>query len=346
MSNDTIGNELVARWNGLTGVDVYGSGESTSAVIAEIAKAARDVPKDAETAKGRALIASTANKVARLKVHLDGLGKDLVSEWKTKSSAVDAERKRLRDELDSLKAEVRAPLTEWEDAKAAKEVVVTAKIDAFRRAATGQDKDGLDLNAAKLTAMLARVRLAAIDESVYGEHTNEAAAAKDGAIRALENLAAKRAKDEAEAAELARLRAEAAERERTEREDRIRREAAETAKAEAEARARAEAEVVAAKARAEIDAKERERREAVDREERARLDAELSAKRERERIEARERARDEAEAKRKADTQNIARITDEIVSALLECDGVDRDTAKTVAGAIISGDIPHVGVRF
>jgi colicin import membrane protein len=38
----------------------------------------------------------------------------VVSEWKTKANAVDAERRRIREDLDALKDDVRAPLDAWE----------------------------------------------------------------------------------------------------------------------------------------------------------------------------------------------------------------------------------------
>ena len=70
---------------------------------------------DVSTAKGRKAIASKANEVAKMKVALDKAGKELVSGWKEKAKVVDADRKKIRDEFDALKAEVRQPLTDWEN---------------------------------------------------------------------------------------------------------------------------------------------------------------------------------------------------------------------------------------
>jgi hypothetical protein len=72
---------------------------------------------DITTAKGRALIKSNAAKVASSKVLLDNLGKDTLEEWKKQVKAGDSSRKTIRDSLDYLKAEVRLPLTTWENEK-------------------------------------------------------------------------------------------------------------------------------------------------------------------------------------------------------------------------------------
>jgi len=83
-------------------------------ILEQIAARARAEVPDATTHKGRSAIASLAHKVARSKTALDDAGKSLVAGWKQQSALVDAERKRARDFLDSLKDEVRRPLTEWE----------------------------------------------------------------------------------------------------------------------------------------------------------------------------------------------------------------------------------------
>jgi len=70
-----------------------------------------------ESKAARDQIVSFAFKITKSKTAIDALGKDLVSEWKEKSSAVDKERKRIRDTLDDLAAKVRKPVTDWEQAE-------------------------------------------------------------------------------------------------------------------------------------------------------------------------------------------------------------------------------------
>ena len=91
--------------------------ERVQKILAQIeARAKAEIP-DLSTAKGRAAIASLAHKVARSKTFLDDLGKDLVAEWKKQASDVDALRRIIRERLDGLKVEVRAPLDQWEEAE-------------------------------------------------------------------------------------------------------------------------------------------------------------------------------------------------------------------------------------
>ncbi len=86
-------------------------------ILEEITEHVKSLDADLSTAKGRKEIASMAHKVAKSKTYLDELGKDLVAGQKATIKKVDGERKRMRDYLDNLKAEVRKPLTEWEEAE-------------------------------------------------------------------------------------------------------------------------------------------------------------------------------------------------------------------------------------
>ena len=118
MSDTTNDTDLVPAWavTGMTSQEVFAP-DRVQKILAQIeARAKAEIP-DLSTAKGRAAVASLAHKVARSKTLLDDLGKGLVSEWKKQSADVDALRRTIRDRLDSLKVEVRAPLDEWEEAE-------------------------------------------------------------------------------------------------------------------------------------------------------------------------------------------------------------------------------------
>ena len=80
------------------------------ALLKAVEKQALSIEADPETASGRSKMASMGHKVARSKTLLDGLGKDLVADWKTKAKKVDAQRKHARDFLDNLKARVIKPI--------------------------------------------------------------------------------------------------------------------------------------------------------------------------------------------------------------------------------------------
>lgn len=101
-------------------LDVFSSGNAEQ-LISDIEEEVRSVIPDVSTAKGRKEIASIAYKVSQSKTAFDRLGKDLVSGWKEQAKGVDVERKLVRDRLDSLRDEVRLPLTQWEQDEAARE---------------------------------------------------------------------------------------------------------------------------------------------------------------------------------------------------------------------------------
>ena len=90
---------------------IFKSGGMSPILDAIRAEVLSNLP-DTLTDKGRKEIASIAHKVAKSKVLLDSLGKDLADDLNAKLKPINAERKIARDTLDELKSEVRQPLTE------------------------------------------------------------------------------------------------------------------------------------------------------------------------------------------------------------------------------------------
>lgn len=319
-------------------------------LISRIEAEVRAHVPDLSTKKGRDAIASLAHKVARSKTALDGAGKDLNADLRSKIEVVDAERRKIRDRFDALKAEARKPLDEWEAAEEARIAALRARLDRLAHASPSED------TSAAISALIARVEATAIDDS-WQEYLPVAAKAKDATLIRLRDMLATTQKREAEAAELERLRAEALAREEEDRKrheaeraeqarlaaekaeaDRLaqieaaRQEAAAKAAQEAEARAKAEAERAATEA-AEREARHvRELAEAKAREERA-------AQAERDRIVAERKAEADARAKREADQAHRSRIQSEIATAL---EAYEAAGAMAMADAIIGGAIPHV----
>ncbi|QBR52756.1 hypothetical protein [Erwinia sp. QL-Z3] len=83
-------------------------------IIQHIEKEARLFVPDLSTVTSRKAIGSMANKVARSKTYIDGVGKDVVAELKELPKQIDEQRRIVRERLDALKDEVRRPLTDWE----------------------------------------------------------------------------------------------------------------------------------------------------------------------------------------------------------------------------------------
>lgn len=321
---------------------------------------------DISTVKGRGEIAKLAYKVTRSKTAIDAAGKKLNEEARAKINSVDAQRRKIRDELDALAEEVRRPLTEWEEAE-------KQRVDAIDQCFAIMT----DLSAVSPSDTSEEIRRrfnelseVEIDSDVFRERTREAVDYRQATLDSLSTGLDRALKWEADQAELARLRAEQeareiADRERAEQE-RIAKEAAER-----EARERAEHE---ANVKRQAEAAERAQKEAAERERiavgNARLEAEKAAQAERERVEreAAERvAKAEAEANRikeqlaredreraehiertkreeearQADRARQSKVMAETKTAIMDL-GADEDTAKKIVLAIRANDVPNV----
>jgi hypothetical protein len=223
-------------------------------VLTKIKAEVRSAPVDISTKAGREAVASLAYKVARSKTALDKMGKDLgdanYKAWK----AITSERARIEKELDDLRDEVRKPLTDFENAE--KERI------AEHEAALIAIQDLLLFGDIHPTAEQVKeriVRLSELPERQWQEFGKRAADMMAQALTTLQSYLADAEKREAEAAELARLRAEEIARQQKERDAKIAAEAAEKARIEAEQKAARAAEEAARAAQAERDRIEQEK---------------------------------------------------------------------------------------
>lgn len=333
---------------------------------------------DLATEKGRKAIASLAYKVARTKTAIDDAGKKLNEEARARINAVDESRREIRTQLDALKDEVRAPLTEWEEAEAVREEKAKAELASIREAGRVEFTDSAEDVKDRLTAL----QTMTIDTVLHGESAGIASAARSDAIAALQDAHDRLVREESERAELERLRAAEAERERLEAEklaaaqEEERRAAAEKVEAErlaliereAEERAKAEAERVAEEqrqaaetARVEAERKAQEEREATERahaealaaERRRAEEAEAAAQAERDRVARDEAARaaaaeQEAAATRarEADRAHRGQIMGAAKEAIMEHGSAPEAVAKAIVLAIAAGSVPHVSISF
>lgn len=335
-------------------------------ILERIEAEARAQAPDLTTTKGRKAIASLAYKIAQSKTALDDAGKALNEDARRQIGIVDAERKRMRERLDALKDEIRAPLTKWEADEAARIDLHKARLAAIQNAAPDAE------TSEAYRAMIARIEAMPVDDS-WQEFTADAGKAKDATLARLRSGLAVAEVREAQEAELARLRAEAAAREEA---DRLRRDAEEAERAriaaekaeadrlerierekqEAADRAAKEAEACA-KAEADRAAREAAEREAALKraaeEQAARHAAELAeakrreeaaAQTERDRIAREAAAAEVARQKRAADEAHRAKIRGDIADALRTMPG--RATPEAIADALMGGLIPHCEVRL
>jgi hypothetical protein len=322
-------------------LEIFTTPEMIDPILARIRQQLDEFKPDLSTASGRKAIASIAYKVAQSKTYLDGVGKELVTAQKEIPNKIDASRKRIRDTLDAWKDEVRKPLTDWEVAEEAR--VNRIKADLAELQSTIDDRT--ERSAEEVRDRLAEVRAEAITEERWNEYVGAAAELKDKAIAALEAALMAAEKREAEAAELARLRAEAAERERVAREEQAKREAEERERKAAEAAAaaeRAKAEAAARAAQQEAERKEREHKAALEAAERRAVEAAAKAKAEVEEAAQRELAE---KAKREADREYRATINRAALAAFVD-GGLTEETAKQVVTLIAAGSIPAVSINY
>ena len=186
----------------------------------------------------------------------------------------------------------------------------------------------------------------------FYEFTEHALKARNGTIEALANLHSSKMKAEQDAAELAKLKKEQADREQKDREERIAREAKEQAEAATKAAEEREKKAIIDAEQAKEDARVAAKKAEADKIEAERLakeQAETAAENARiaevKRQEDAAKAEADALAKREANKAHIGRIlkgTKESIMAL----GIDEATAKTITLAIKNGAIENVTIKI
>jgi hypothetical protein len=352
-------NELV-KLETLTPAKIFAPGgvdDILAKLKAEVMLEAIDISTDA----GRKHVASLAYKVARSKTALDKMGKALGQEHYDSWKAITAERAKIEKELDNLRDEVRKPLTDFENAE-------KARIDCHENALASIQS--LMMFDSQPTAGDIKNRIDALITARprdWEEFSKRAADIEQSVVAFLNGRYEEATKREAEAAELARLRAEEIARQQKERDEKISAEAAKKARIDAEQKAARAAEEVARAAQAERDWIEQEKaaalaksaqaeadkRAAAARAERATKEAaEAAEKRQAAAIEAeRKRVADEAArvaaetARREADKAHRAKINNEALAAIVLL-GSESELAKAIVSAIARGGVPHIKIEY
>lgn len=331
-----------------------------------------DAPTDVDisTNKGRDVLRSFAARVRSEKAAIDKERLRLTADWRDMVSQANDAGKEIREQLDALAEEVRRPLTEWEEAEKARADKVEAIISGFKT----QRFVEMSETAESIRTRGTTIYQTELDADVFQDRLDEAQREKDETVAHLKSALDRAVKAEAEAAELVRLREEAAR--KAEEEERVkaaqeqarkeaeelkvyeeRRAAAEKAaleeiereRADAADRARREAEQAAEAERAEERrqheaalAAEREAREKVEREAQAERDRIAAEKADRaakaEKVAAEERARQE-------NKEHRTKVKTAAKQAIMTC-GADEETAQKIVLAMIAGEIPAVTIKF
>lgn len=335
-----------------TALQVFSTEGGLSPIIKEAHEFVAVFEHDLSTAAGRKRTASLAAKVAKLKVRLDGMGKDLVSDWKDQAKKVDQSRKSMRDSLDELKIDARKPLTDWEDDQ---ERIKTEKLEQL-----AAERLAAEIETAHEMALL-------IDENI-NRGAAEAAAEIE---RLLQEEKDEHAREQAEREE--RLKHEAAENARIEAEqkaqidrNRIEQERLDALRREQEARNRADQagkDRIAAEERAKQQKQERIKSEAHARiqaeqaetnRKKAEEQAEINRKESEERARQQEiqRQQDELDRiqaekdRRNADRANVSAVLKAIKEALMVHADLDEDQARSAVMAMRNGHLPSVTINY
>ena len=279
---------------------------------------------DISTEQNRKALGSLAFKVTKSKTFIEGQRKSLVAAEKKRLAAIDSEGRRIWDILEGIAAEVRKPLTDWEqidkDRIASHESLIM-KLQEWAKPVFGA-------TAADIRSSIHAIE--SLDTDKCEEFASLAAGHKANALKEL-NAALNVSKEiERQKAENERLRSEASERETQERAISAARIAREQAERDAEAERQR---LMAEKQQAEDRAAAAERRalQAVE-EERARA--------------AEAKAEEEAKAaRREMNKKHVAKINAEAAAGMV-ADGLDEEAARLVVEAIAAGKIPHVSIQY
>lgn len=342
-----------------TAVALFTEGQGVAELLADIRQKATSLVPDITTAKGRKEIASVAHAVARTKTYLDGLGKEQTDKFKEIPKRIDANRKQIRDTLDALKDEVRAPLTQYEAAEEARVAALQSRLARLNELGSSAS---IEIAAADLQVMLQEVEQSALDDT-WQELLPQATVAKELAAKRLGDALSARQKYEAEQAELEQLRQKQAEQERIDRERLIAEQAAEQARLQEENRQRLEREAAqhreqeaqrqalvaqqaAEQARRDSEASEMARQQAeANAARQAEEAAARAAEQERQRIADEQRQKAAEDAARAADMEHRRTINNAILMDLMGL-GIDEGKAINLIKHIASNKIDHLTINY
>jgi len=319
-----------------------------------------DVAPDVNTAKGRKEFTALSGKFVTAKTAIDKFRLSLTADLRQQVADINAAGKILTSGLAEIAAEVRKPLTEWEQAEKAREAKCAEIISWLKNASVVTISD----TSATVRGRGREVYNQVLTKEQFGKQLGEAQALKDAAVTGLQAALARLIEQEDQAAELERLRAEAAE-----RAERDAREAAERAAAEREAEeARLADELRAAAEKAEAERMERAKQEAAESAARAvqeaaqreideanarAAEAERAAQAERDRIAAEKAEADRIAAQQQAEQERREKnlkhrreINGQIKADLIVAGGVTEDQATAIVKAMAKGAVRNVEVRY
>ena len=313
---------------------VFTQPDHIESILQQVEKEVNSFVPDVSTKKGRDAIASLGLKVAKTKTYLDGLGKDLVTEYKEVPKKIDASRKTVRDRLDALKEKVLLPKLEYEAEQ--ERIAAEAAYAAMWQEAHDMDASITAERADKLAARIAADHeMALLMNDAFDRAQADKKAEDERLQKAHEEFIAQQAAEKAkrETEEKAKRDIEAAE--QRERDAKLAHERAEQKAEQDKKYAAAKAEREKQEAIAAEQRKAQETADRIQREAKQKEDARLAEEK---------RVADE-NAKRAADVEHRRTINRQAVADLI-ANGLPEDCAQKCVAAIAKNLISSVRITY
>ena len=297
------------------------------AKIAEVSQVCDFIP-DVTSKEGYEKSKRVALDVGKVLTNLENKRKDLKKESLEFGRMVDSQAKEIAQELESFQLPHKAAYKELDNLKKERE--------AARKAALSEKVEHI----ATLPGMMREADSDSVKAAIedlnneecldFYEFTEQALKARKSSLAALSEMFGQKLQQEKEAAELERLRKEAAEREQKDHEERLVKEALQ----EAERKAQAEKE---AAAKREQDLKDA----AIEAEEKAKREIEEAARK----VEEEKQLEILAREQREGNEKHRQKVEVEAVSCLVS-EGINYDQAEAAIKLISGGLVKHVSIQY
>lgn len=313
--------------------------------IEEIKQKIKELEPDVTTNKGRKAIASFARRIATSKIYVDEYGKELNAEKKRLIKITDTERKRWRDTMDALKAQVYQPLAEWKEKEEQRKSDIQSKITDIE----SYNKEYLTFKEA--TQTLYKLSDITIDQSYeeFYDEAEEVLSSTLSKLREQKNLLKQQETLAEEAIKLKKEKEEWAVKQRKEQaveEARLKKEKEEAARQEREKKIVEETKLQAERKAADALEKEKELRIREQlKAEQAIKEKEEAVKKEQERVAAANAEKIRDAELREADHQYRKRINNEALKCLTD-EGISKDIATQCITLIAQKKVKHIVINY
>ena len=287
-------------------------------VVEAIEQQAGSIVFDITTKAGQETCRKISATVAKAKTAIDNAGKTKKEEYTVFTKRIDSDRNLAKNRLQALQDAIRQPLTDMENAEKQRKEMLENRLNNLENYF-----DVYTVTSAAVGDAITALQNTLIDES-WEEYQSIAAAKKAQELDRLQTMLAQVQQREADAAELAALRAAQAEQQRIAQEQAILEQARQAAAAEAEQK------ILAAQRAAEAAAAAAENAERIAFE----------------RLEAKQAADAKAEAQRVANEQHRAAVIEQTVASLCDYMDMPRQNAETFVNDIINGEIANLFIKF